>query len=285
MFKTVNKDVWVFDVEWVPDPEAGRRLFELAEDTPDIDVLKQMWEEGGADEENPMPYLKTSICRIVSIAAVIRTEKGNGNVSLSLTSLPHNVDDPKQTAEAEIISRFLNAVGDKKPQLVGFNSAKADLKILVQRATANSVQAAKFAKRPNKPWEDYDYFDARNSEGHIDLIQILGGFGKSTPSLNEMAAVCGIPGKLGIMGQEVAHLWLEGRLLEIVAYNECDALTTYLIWLRMAFFGGFFNQVQYEEEQERVRNLLSTEGTLPGKEHLLEFLETWEMTSTPDQKE
>ena len=99
MFKTVNKDVWVFDVEWVPDPEAGRRLFELAEDTPDIDVLKQMWEEGGADEENPMPYLKTSICRIVSIAAVIRTEKGNGNVALSLTSLPHNVDDPKQTAE------------------------------------------------------------------------------------------------------------------------------------------------------------------------------------------
>ena len=52
----------------------------------------------------------------------------------------------------------------------------------------------------------------------------------------------------------------------------------------MAFFGGFFNQVQYEEEQERVRNLLSTEGTLPGKEHLLEFLETWKMTSTPDQE-
>ena len=53
----------------------------------------------------------------------------------------------------------------------------------------------------------------------------------------------------------------------------------------MAFFGGFFNQVQYEKEQERVRNLLSTEGTLPGKEHLLEFLETWEMISTPDQRE
>ena len=73
MFKSVNKVVWVFDVEWAPHPEAGRRLFELAEDTSDIDVLKQIWEEGGADEENPMPYLKTSICRIVSIAAVIQT--------------------------------------------------------------------------------------------------------------------------------------------------------------------------------------------------------------------
>ena len=90
--------------------------------------------------------------------------------------------------------------------MVGFNSANADLKILVQRATAISVQAAKFAKRPNKSWEDYDNFDARNSEVHIDLIQILGGFGKSSHSLNEMAAVCGIPGKLEILGQEVAQL-------------------------------------------------------------------------------
>ena len=80
-------------------------------------------------------------------------------------------------------------------------------------------------------------------------------------------------------------MWLEGSLLEIVAYNECDALTTYLIWLRMAFFGGFFNPVQYQKEQERVRNLLSTEGTLPGQEHLLEFLEASEMSSSPNQNE
>ena len=59
MFKTVNKDVWAFDAEWVPDPEAGRRLFQLAEETTDAEVIQKMWEEGGADEENPMPYLKT----------------------------------------------------------------------------------------------------------------------------------------------------------------------------------------------------------------------------------
>ena len=279
MFKTVNKDVWAFDAEWVPDPEAGRRLYQLQEDTSDSEVIRKMWEEGGADEENPMPYLKTTICRVISIAAVVRTEKENGDVALSLTALPHEIADPQQTTEAAILSRFLNAVGEKKPQLVGFNSAKADLKVLLQRAVANGIQAAKFAKRPNKPWEGYDYFDARNSEGHVDLIEILGSYGKSNPSLNEMATVCGIPGKMGVSGEEVAPMWLEGRLAEIVAYNECDALSTYLIWLRMAYFGGFFDPQQYTEEQARVRNLLSTEGTLPGKEHLLEFLERWEMWS------
>ena len=192
---------------------------------------------------------------------------------------PHDATDPKQTSEIEILSCFLKAVGDKKPQLVGFNSAKADLKILVQRAVAKGVQAEKFAKRPEKPWLGDDYFDSRNSEAHVDLIEILGGYGSSNPSLNETASVCGIPGKMGVSGEEVAPMWLEGRLAEIVAYNECDALSTYLIWLRIAYFGGFFNQRQYSEEQARVRNLLSTEGTLPGKEHLHEFREHWEIWS------
>ena len=87
MFKTVNKDVWAFDAEWVPDPEAGKRIFQLPEETTDAEVIRKMWEEGGADEENPMPYLKTTICRVISIAAVVRTVKESGEIALSLTAL------------------------------------------------------------------------------------------------------------------------------------------------------------------------------------------------------
>ena len=146
----------------------------------------------------------------------------------------------------------------------------------MQRAVAQGIRAKSFAKRPDKPWEGVDYFDSKFSPVHVDLIEILGGFGKSTPSLHEMANVCGIPGKMSVEGDEVATFWLEGRLPEIVAYNECDALTTYLIWLRTAHFGGFFTESEYEEEQSRVRQMLEMEGASPGKEHLLEFLEEWE---------
>ena len=59
MFKTVNKDVQVFDVKQGPDSQAGRMLFELPKDTSDFKVLKKIWEEGVADKENPTPYLKT----------------------------------------------------------------------------------------------------------------------------------------------------------------------------------------------------------------------------------
>ena len=78
-----------------------------------------MWEEGGADEENPMPYLKTTICRVISIAAVVRSEKGNGEVALSLTALPHDAAAPEHTSEAEILSHFLKCGWRKKTSTGG----------------------------------------------------------------------------------------------------------------------------------------------------------------------
>ena len=248
MFKTVAKDVWAFDVEWVPDADAGRRLHQLPQDVEEAEVFEAMWKAGGATEEEPMPYLKTVLCRVVSIAAVVRKRKDDNSITLSLTSLPHHPENLEDRQEAKLLSTFLNAIGDKKPQLVGFNSQRSDLKILVQRAVAQGIQAKSFAKRPDKPWEGVDYFDSKFSPVHVDLIEILGGFGKSTASLHEMANVCGIPGNL----------------------------TTYLILLRTAHFGGFFTESEYEEEQSRVRQMLEKEGASPGKEHLLEFLEEWE---------
>ena len=95
-------------------------------------------------------------------------------------------------------------------------------------ANTSSVKITKLAKWPYKPQKDYDYFNARNSEGHINLIKILWGFGKSTPYLNEMASICEISSKLGVIGQDVAQLWLAVQLWEIVAYNVCYSLTTFL---------------------------------------------------------
>lgn len=279
MFKAINKEVWVFDVEWVPDPTAGRLLYQLPVSMSNEEVIQEMWKMGGATDENPMPYLKTVLCRVVSISAIIR-DVSDGETKLQLISLPHDSRDPAQISEAHIVGTFLNAVGENKPQLIGFNSQSADLRILVQRGIANGIQASKFCKRPDKPWEGADYF-AKGSDWNIDLIGIVGGYGKSTPSLKEMVTVCRIPGKMPIDGQqvdgqEVAPLWLRGELDKIIAYNEFDVLTTYLLWLRLAYFGGFFTPEEYEKEQEILRNLLIKESTAPNRSHLNDYLKEWE---------
>ena len=62
MFKTVKNRVWAFDAEWIPDPAAGRLLYDLPDEAPDVDVLRHMWRQGGATDEDPTPYLKTVVC-------------------------------------------------------------------------------------------------------------------------------------------------------------------------------------------------------------------------------
>lgn len=274
MLKFIAPKVWAFDAEWAPDPEAGRRVLGLPDDMPDAEVVAAMWQAGGATDADPTPYLKTVLCRVVSISMVARQVGQGGKVSLNLISLPRDAADAAQCQEKHVVGSFLNAVGKHKPQLVGYNSEAADLKIFIQRALANGVVAPEFCARPNKPWEGVDYF-ARGSDWHIDLKTIVSGFGKASPSLNEMALVCAIPGKLGGMdGEQVPALWLAGDLARIVAYNETDALTTYLLWLRMAYTCGHFDADGYAQERALVRELLD-KRIAGGAPHLAEYLSVW----------
>ena len=58
-------------------------------------------------------------------------------------------------------------------------------------------------------------------------------------------------------------------------YNECDALTTYLVWLRLAHFAGFFDDAEYAREQQFVADLLQMEIAKGDKKHLEEYLDAW----------
>jgi 3'-5' exonuclease len=275
MFRSVKDHVWAFDLEWVPDPVAGRLLYKLPDKMSDREVMQIMWEEGGASPDDPMPFLRTVLCRIVSVATVVRKRKSNGEIKLDLLSLPRDTRDEIDTSEANIIRRFLNALGKDSPQVVGYNSHSADLKILVQRAVVKGIEASAFCERPLRYWDGRDYFHSQN-DWNIDMCNILGGFGRGTAvSLNQIAVLSGIPGKMDVDGNQVAELWLDGRWDEIVKYNEYDALTTYLVWLRLAHFGCHFNDEQYEEENNRVRALV--EGLVSsGKPHLQKYLEEWD---------
>jgi len=260
-------EIWAFDCEWTPDLVAGRRLYHLGADLPDDEVLRVMWQEGGATPEDPTPFLKTILCRVCSIATVVR--KGpRGNPKLSLLALPENPDDPAQD-EKYILMRFLeDGVSRHAPTLVGYNSRNADIHILAQRAIVNGLQLPRFRERLDaKPWNSPD----------VDLMDILGGRGKGySASLNEVANLCGIPGKLDTTGDDVAGLFYGGRRRKIVEYNMFDALTTYLVWLRVEFFGGHFTPDEYCVEQSAVRTLLAAESTKPDGAYLRQYIDAWQ---------
>lgn len=274
MFRTVGQHVLAFDAEWVPDAALGRAIYALPDSLDEPAVWRRMWEQGGATDENPRPYLKTVLCRLVSIAGVMRSVEDD-RIALRLFTLPKQPVGEAVPAEREIVEPFLAAVGKRCPQLVGFNSQDADLRILVQRGVALGIASPAFCRRPGKPWEGVDYF-ARSSEWNLDLREILGGWGRASPSLNEMATAAGIPGKMELQGSDVADLWLAREYGRIVAYNELDAFTTYLLWLRVAHFAGHFTPEQYADEQARFRSLLEHEQEQRAAPHIAGYLEEWD---------
>ena len=259
----LRDQIWAFDAEWVPDAGLGRRLYGLAPDTPDALVFEEMWRRGGASDENPRPYLKTVLCRVVSLVSLRRSAQG-GDAELSIVSWSDSAPAGAQQPEGAMIGRFLEAVGRERPLLVGFNSRHADIPILIQRAVAHGLAAPEFARLDYLGWK---------SGLHVDLMASLGWGGRSTPSLDELATACGIPGKVDTRGGDVADLWLADRHGEIVAYNELDVISTWLVWLRLAHFEGRIDASSYQGEQERVERFL--EAGAAARPHFLRYLGLW----------
>ena len=100
-----------------------------------------------------------------------------------------------------------------------------------------------------------------------------GSFGIGQPCIRQLRLV--VFRKLEVSGDSVAQMWLEGKLNEIVEYNEFDAFTTHLLWARIAHFSGLLSTDQYTEEQRLVRELLETEIS-NNRPHLERFVNEWD---------
>jgi 3'-5' exonuclease len=277
---SVQKLVVFFDMEWVPDAAGARRLFDLPADTPELEAMERLWKTASKydAEHNPRPFIKYLYSRIVSIAFLSRKVAYRDDekiVEYSLHSLPELPVQVTDVDEAAMIERFLYILGKRCPQLVGYNSAESDLQVLIQRGMINEVAAAEFCKRPDKPWEGTDYFRKWDNEDHLDLMKLFGGGRDMLPRLDELARLCGFPGKIDIKGDQVTDLWLAGELTKIVEYNQIDVLNTYLVWLRLVYFTGHISEEDYASEQDQFRAFLERETEKPERNFIGRFLELW----------
>lgn len=286
MLKNPIQDLTLFfDMEWVPDANGARRLFDLSEDVTEVEAMQALWEHSthyDADK-NPRPFLKYMFSRVVSIAFLSRKFYFNTDnervVEFGLNSFPPLPLAEEPASEAEIIEKFLYSVGKRKPQLVGYNSGESDMQVLIQRGMINEIAAPAICDRPDKPWEGIDYFKRWDNEDHLDLLKLFSSR-DMTPRLDELAKLCGYPGKIDVKGDQVTDLWLAGDLTKIVEYNQIDVLNTYLVWLRLVYFAGKITEEDYFIEQEQFREFLESEAAKPEKAFISAFLERWPETNS-----
>jgi len=209
----------VFDIETVPDAELGRRLgFE----GDDLEVAAAMLAR--RTEESGSSFLPLEQHRIIAISTLLRSGD-----QLQVWSLGA-VDSP----EDDLIRRFFSGIDKLRPTLVSWNGSGFDLPVLHYRMLRYGISSPTYWDSGDRDrdfrWNNYlNRYHAR----HLDLMDVLSAYqGRGRASLEHVALLIGLPGKLGMGGDKVFEYWREGRIAEIRSYCETDVLNTYLIWLR-----------------------------------------------------
>jgi predicted PolB exonuclease-like 3'-5' exonuclease len=103
----------------------------------------------------------------------------------------------------------------------------------------------------------------------MDLLALHNG--RANAPLDQLARLCGFPGKLGMDGSQVWPAWHAGRQDEIRDYCETDVANTWLLWCRFQLMRGTLDAPAYEDEIALTR---STLAGLPGR-HWQEFVAAW----------
>ncbi|MGA2776563.1 MAG: 3'-5' exonuclease [Steroidobacteraceae bacterium] len=250
----------VFDIETVPDTALGRRLYDL-HDVSDEQVGEIMFAK--RRQQTGSDFLSHEQHRVIAISVVMRSRD-----TLKVWSL-----GDENSSEKDLIERFFDGLDKFTPDLVSWNGAGFDLPVLHYRSLLHSMSAARY-------WETGEHdtsfrfsnYLSRFHWRHMDLMDILSGFqGRGRASLDDIATLIGLPGKVGMHGADVWGAFLRGELARIRAYCETDVLNTYLIYLRFELLRGHLTGAEHAHEVERVRKLL-TESPAP---HYREFAEAW----------
>lgn len=254
-------NILAFDIESIPDVEGGRRLYDL-HDLDDKEVSEIMFAKRRQQTESD--FLPVYLQRVAAISAVLRTGQQCKVWSLGTP----------ESSERELIERFFDGIERYTPTLVTWNGSGFDLPVLHHRALIHGIAAGRYWDSGDNDrefkWNNYlNRFHAR----HTDLMDVLAAYqARAFAPLDQVAVLCGLPGKMGMDGSKVWDAFQEGRIEDIRNYCETDALNTYLLYLRWLLIKGDLDDTRYQDECKLVRDSLAAGE----KAHFQEFLNAWQ---------
>lgn len=249
--------VLVFDIETIPDIEAGKRLYHL-ESLDDDNAAKAMFalrrEKVGHD------FLPHYLQKIVAISLVMANRQ-----QIKVWSLGN-----EQSDEKELIQRFFGGIDTHIPTLVSWNGSGFDLPVLHYRAMLHSVSAPTYweAGETQQQFKWNNYL-SRYHNRHLDLMDVLASYqARAYAPLDEVASLLGFPGKMGMSGAKVFDQYQAGDIKSIRDYCETDVLNTYGVYLKFELMRGNLTQNEYQQSIERMLEYLREDNS---RQHLIEF--------------
>jgi predicted PolB exonuclease-like 3'-5' exonuclease len=147
--------------------------------------------------------------------------------------------------ERRVLEEFAEFIGERHPTMVSFNGRRFDLPVLANRMLKHGVPfPAYYAGRSGGADYRYRYSD----EGHLDLADVMTDFGASRmPSLDALAQLVGMPGKMDVDGSKVQSMHEQGRHAEIRDYCLHDVVQTTFVFLRAEILRGRLSPDDYRQ--------------------------------------
>lgn len=164
-------------------------------------------------------------------------------------------DSAESDSESDILQSFSSFVEGRRPALVTYNGRSFDLPVLALRSLRCGVPMA---------WYYNEGLRSRyTEEGHIDLCDWLADHGASRAcSLDALARLIGLPGKIGMDGSQVQGMYDAGQIADIRNYCLADVAQTALLFLRFRLLQGILDSSQYRTAVEGLTTLLSQDERL-----------------------
>jgi predicted PolB exonuclease-like 3'-5' exonuclease len=252
----------VFDIETIPDVEGFSRLHDIdTASLPQSEIAEMALlarrQSSGSD------FMPLHLHRVVAISCVLKSAD-----QLKVWSLGDH-----DSSEAELIQRFYDGIERYTPQLVSWNGGGFDLPVLHYRGLIHGIHASRYWDWGDDDKEfKWNSYLGRYHTRHLDLMDVLAMFqARANAPLDQMAKLCGFPGKLGMDGSKVFEAFQQGQLDAIRNYCETDVMNTWLVYLRFQKMRGTLNEAAYNAEIDLARNTVSTSSA----PHWQEFLAAW----------
>ncbi|MEZ5661074.1 MAG: 3'-5' exonuclease [Burkholderiaceae bacterium] len=256
--------VLCFDIETIPDVVGLRALAQSDADAAALDDLALVARaQQSRRERTGSDFLSLHQHRIIAIGCLLRDESG-----LMVRCLGRETDP-----EDKLLKLFFHQIDRYTPQLVSWNGGGFDLPVMHYRCLVNGISAPRYWESGDDDREfRWNNYLSRYHSRHLDLMDVLAMFSpRANAPLDELARMCGFPGKLGMDGSLVWQAFCDGKLDEIRAYCETDVANTYLMYCRFQLLRGHFSSERYQQEIDLVRQTLTDS---PG-EHWQAFLAAW----------
>jgi predicted PolB exonuclease-like 3'-5' exonuclease len=154
--------------------------------------------------------------------------------------------------ELQMLADFTRFTDEHRPNLVTYNGRSFDLPVIQLRCLRHGL-TMRFAFDKNFRYRFSD-------EGHLDLFDFISDHGASRPgSLDALAHLCGLPGKVGVDGSQVEGLYNAGQLPLIKNYCLSDVAQTAFLLLRYRLLQGALDLDGYRHAAGELLRALENE--------------------------